>query len=149
MWYVVFAVIGVLLARGFWADYQPSEPLPYSTFLQQLHDGNVAQVEVVGNEIRNTLREPVNGKTEFSTTRVGNALADQLAAHDVCFSGIVQNTFLSNILVWIITIVVFFGLWMLLMRCISRMPSARITESPPTRMRPHALACQTEKPADG
>ena len=102
MWYVVFAVIGILLARGFWADYQPSEPLPYSTFLQQLNDGNVEQVEVVGNEIRGILREPVNGKTEFSTTRVDNALADQLAAHDVRFTGVVQNTFLSDILGWII-----------------------------------------------
>ena len=116
MWYVVFAVIGILLARGFWADYQPSEPLPYSTFLQQLNDGNVEQVEVVGNEIRGILREPVNGKTEFSTTRVDNALADQLAAHDVRFTGVVQNTFLSDILGWIIPTVVFFGIWMFLMR---------------------------------
>ena len=44
MWYIMFAVIGIVLARGFWADYQPSEPLPYSAFLQQLNDGNVAQV---------------------------------------------------------------------------------------------------------
>ena len=73
MWYIMFAVIGIVLARGFWADYQPSEPLPYSTFLQQLNDGNVEQVEVVGNEIRGILREPVNGKTEFSTStnRIG------------------------------------------------------------------------------
>lgn len=116
MWYIMFAVIGIVLARGFWADYQPSEPLPYSAFLQQLNDGNVAQVEVVGNEIRGTLKEPVNGKTEFSTTRVDNALADQLAAHDVRFTGVVQNTFLSDILGWIIPTVVFFGIWMFLMR---------------------------------
>ena len=41
MWYIMFAVIGIVLARGFWADYQPSEPLPYSAFLQQLFNAGI------------------------------------------------------------------------------------------------------------
>ena len=116
LWYIAFAVIGILLARGFWADYRASEPLPYSAFLQQLDAGNVRQVDIVGNEIRGILKEPVNGKTDFTTTRVDNTLAEQLASHDVEFTGIVQNTFLSDILGWIIPTAVFFGIWMFLMR---------------------------------
>lgn len=116
LWYIAFAVIGILLARGFWADYRASEPLPYSAFLQQLDAGNVRQVDIAGNEIRGVLKEPVNGKTDFTTTRVDNTLAEQLASHDVEFTGIVQNTFLSDILGWIIPTAVFFGIWMFLMR---------------------------------
>ena len=116
LWYIAFAVIGVLLARGFWAGYNPAEPLPYSTFLQQLDAGNVKQVDIVGDQIRGVLKEPVNGKTDFTTTRVDNMLAEQLAAHNVEFTGIIQSTFLSDILGWIIPTAIFFGVWMFLMR---------------------------------
>ena len=116
LWYIAFAVIGVLLARGFWADYHPSEPLPYSAFLQQLDAGNIKQVDIVGDQIKGVLKEPVNGKTDFTTTRVDNTLAEQLAAHKVEFTGIIQSTFLSDILGWIIPTAIFFGIWMFLMR---------------------------------
>ena len=116
LWYIAFAVLGVLLARGFWAGYHPAEPLPYSTFLQQLDAGNVKQVDIVGDQITGVLKEPVNGKTDFTTTRVDNTLAEQLASHDVEFTGIIQSTFLSDILGWIIPTAIFFGVWMFLMR---------------------------------
>ena len=116
IWYIAFAIIGVLLARGFWADYNTVEPLPYSTFLQQLDAGNVKQVDIVGDQIKGVLKEPLNGKTDFATTRVDNTLAEQLAKHDVQFTGIIQSTFLRDILGWIIPTAIFFGIWMFLMR---------------------------------
>lgn len=116
VWYIAFAIIGVLLARGFWADYNTVEPLPYSTFLQQLDAGNVQKVDIVGDQIKGVLKEPLNGKKDFSTTRVDNTLAEQLAEHDVQFTGIIESTFLRDILGWIIPTAIFFGIWMFLMR---------------------------------
>ncbi len=116
IWYIAFAVIGVLLARGFWGNYRTTEPLPYSTFLEQLDAGNVKQVNIVGDQITGVLKEPINGKTDFTTTRVDNTLAEQLASHHVEFTGIIPNTFLSDILAWIIPTAIFFGIWMFLMR---------------------------------
>lgn len=116
IWYIAFAIIGVFLANGFWVGYNTVEPLPYSSFLQQLDAGNVKQVDIVGDQIKGVLKEPLSGKTDFTTTRVDNTLAEQLSKHDVQFTGIIQSTFLKDILGWIIPTAIFFGIWMFLMR---------------------------------
>jgi cell division protease FtsH len=47
---------------------------------------------------------------------VDTELSKQLAEHGVKFSGQVENTFFTTLLSWIIPILLFFGIWMFLMR---------------------------------
>lgn len=116
-WYIVFAVIGILLLRGLFADMNTTETLAYSEFLQQLEANNVQEVQVVGTEIRGILKTPgADGKTHFVTTRVDNSLADLLASHKIKFTGVIESTFLRDVLGWIIPTIIFFGIWMFIMR---------------------------------
>ncbi|HYD96286.1 MAG TPA: ATP-dependent zinc metalloprotease FtsH [Noviherbaspirillum sp.] len=117
LWYVLFALIGVLLLRDAWVVMQQIEPLPYSQFLAELKAGNVEEIAVDPNHIRGTLRKPLpDGSTRFVTTRVETDLARDLAQYDVRFTGIIPSTLLRDLLGWIIPVALFYGLWVYLMR---------------------------------
>ena len=117
LWYLSFALLGILLLRDVWVLMQAVEPLPYSQFMAELKAGNVEEIAVDSNQIRGKLRKPLeDGSTHFVTTRVETDLARDLAQYDVRFSGVVQNTFFRDLLGWILPAVVFFGIWMFLMR---------------------------------
>ncbi len=117
VWYVAMAIIGVLFFRAFYQDWQSVEPMPYSEFLVQLEARNVKEVAVYGEQIRGELIRPgADGKKQFTVTRVDNRLAEILASHGVKFTGVIQSTYVRDILGWIIPTALFFGLWMFLMR---------------------------------
>ncbi len=117
MWYIVIAIVGVLLFRGFYQDWQTAEPMPYSEFLTQLEAKNIKEVRVYGDQIRGELNKPgTDGKKQFTVTRVDNRLAELLAAKNVKFSGVIESTYMRDILGWIIPTIVFFGIWMFAMR---------------------------------
>lgn len=117
LWYLTFALLGVLMLRDAWVLMREVEPLPYSQFMAELKAGNVEEIVVDPNTIRGKLRKPLqDGSTRFVTTRVETDLARDLAQYDVRFAGIVQSTFFRDLLGWILPAVVFFGIWMLLMR---------------------------------
>ncbi|MFC5462284.1 ATP-dependent zinc metalloprotease FtsH [Massilia niabensis] len=117
LWYMAFALLGVLLLRDAWVLVREVEPLPYSQFMAELKEGNVEEIAVDPNYIRGKLRKPLqDGSTRFVTTRVETDLARDLAPYNVRFTGVVQNTFFRTLLGWILPAVIFFGIWMFLMR---------------------------------
>ncbi len=118
LWYLAFALMGVLLLRDVWLMTREVEPLPYSQFIQELKAGNVDEIAVDPNFIRGTLRRPLKGggPTEFVTTRVETDLARDLSQYNVKFAGVVPNTLLRDVLGWVVPVAIFFGLWMLVIR---------------------------------
>ncbi|MDL2284391.1 ATP-dependent zinc metalloprotease FtsH [Oxalobacter sp. OttesenSCG-928-P03] len=119
-WYIAIAVIGVLLMRGFYEDFRGTEPLPYSVFLQQIEAGNVREVKITGDQIQGYLIKPLpDGKSEFSTTRVDDGLSELLSKHHVKFTGVIENTFLRDIIGWILPVVFFMAIWLFMMRRMS------------------------------
>jgi len=117
VWYAVMAIISVLMLRAVYLDWQSNEPLAYSEFLQQLDAENVKEVAIYGDHLRGELIKPgADGKKHFIVNRVDNRLAELLVSHKVKFTGVIQGTFLRDILGWIIPAVVFFGIWMFVMK---------------------------------
>ncbi|UVW29056.1 ATP-dependent zinc metalloprotease FtsH [Massilia sp. H6] len=116
LWYVSFALLGVLLLRDAWVLMREVEPLPYSQFMAELKANNVEEISIDASTIRGKLRKPLqDGSTRFVTTRVEADLARDLAQYDVRFTGVVQSSFLRNLLGWVLPAIIFFGIWMLLM----------------------------------
>ncbi len=117
VWYVIAALIGVVILQQIWAQSQQVAVVPYSEYLNDLKAGNVDEVSVSGNYIEGKLKKPAKGgQTAFVTTRVPPDIADQLQKYGVKFSGQVQSTFLTELLSWVVPTLLFFGLWMLLFR---------------------------------
>lgn len=117
VWYFVMATIAVLYLADAWQQYRQVEPIPYSEFQSLLEAGKVKEIAILDNFIQGTLHQPgSDGRDKFITTRVETDLARDLAKYNVEFTGVVQNTWLRDILGWVIPALVFFGLWMFLMR---------------------------------
>jgi cell division protease FtsH len=120
LWYAVIAVMGVLLLRELWTTMQQVEPIPYSEFQQQLAAGKIKEIAIGSNVIQGTYRNALpDGRTRFVTTRVDPDLAKDLAKYDVKFAGVVESTFLRDVLSWVVPALVFFGIWMYFSRRIA------------------------------
>jgi cell division protease FtsH len=117
IWYVILAILGVLWLHDIWVQSRQIEPIPYSQFQDYLKDGRIKDIVIDANYIRGTFKTALSdGRTRFVTTRVDEGLAKDLEKYGVTFRGVVENTFLRDLLSWVIPAVVFFGIWMFLIR---------------------------------
>lgn len=116
VWYFACALLGIVLLQNVWQSVRMTAPIPYSEFQQLLREGKVADIAVSDNQIIGSYKEAVGNKTRFVTTRVDPALAKDLAQYDVKVSGIVENTFLSDLMGWVLPAVIFVGIWIFAMR---------------------------------
>jgi len=119
LWYLVFAVLAVLMFQSLWQAAGTVEHIPYSTFEQRLTAGDIARVQVGTDQLRGDYKTPQNGKSAFVTERVDEDIAAKLAAHGVEYAGAIENTWLSNLLSWVLPVLLFFGIWMFVFRKIA------------------------------
>jgi cell division protease FtsH len=114
--YVMLAVLGVVTIRDIWVGYKTVERIPYSHFEELLEQDRIKSVVVRGDTIEGELREPKEGKTHFVTYRFDPALAERLEGRNIEFTSLPESTFLPTLLSWVLPILLFFGVWMFLMR---------------------------------
>jgi cell division protease FtsH len=112
IWYFLFALLAIVWLQQLWVQAREIEAIPYSQFQQLLKQGQVVEIAITENHIHGSLKQPLpDGSTKFVTTRVDPRLADELAQYDVKFTGVIQSTFLRDLLGWIVPAVVFFAIW--------------------------------------
>jgi cell division protease FtsH len=117
LWYFVLAVLAVMWLANLWKEARTIEPITYSEFVGYLKEGRIAEVVIRENVVEGTFKEPLPDKrSRFVAVRVDENLARDLQQYDVKFTGVIENTFLRDILGWIIPAAVFFGLWWFVMR---------------------------------
>jgi cell division protease FtsH len=116
LWYVLAAIIGVILLQQLWVQSTQVDVLSYSDFLNDLKAGKIAEVRVSGNYMEGQFKEAQNGKRQFVTTRVPPDIAEQLQQYGVKFSGVAQSNFLSDLLSWVLPTLLFFGVWWFVIR---------------------------------
>jgi cell division protease FtsH len=110
--YAIAAIFGVLLLQHVISTVNQTAPLPYSEFQQLLRDRKVASAAVSDRFIQGALKEPLpSGQKQFFTTRVEPQIASELEKHGVRVSGQIESTFLSDLLSWVMPVLLFFGLW--------------------------------------
>src|SRR5918999_1834243 len=113
----MLAMLAVIWLREAWVAARDVEPVAYSEFMRLLEDGKIDEISVRDQVIQGTLKEPLpDGEKKFITTRVEPELARELARYPVKFRGVVENTFLRDLLSWVLPALVFFGLWMFFIR---------------------------------
>lgn len=115
--YWIFAFVFLLMLQNYWQVARTVEPVPYSEFEKALEEGRVAEVLVSDRTVTGRLKSPdSSGKTTIVATRVEPELADRLSRYDVRYTRVVENTWLRDILSWILPAVAFFGVWFFLFR---------------------------------
>ncbi|HSS65243.1 MAG TPA: ATP-dependent zinc metalloprotease FtsH [Gammaproteobacteria bacterium] len=117
VWYLILAIIGVMLVRDLWVQSREVEPIPYSKFEQYLDQGLIEKVVVGSQHISGTFKSPLpEGQTRFVTTRVEPGVAERLEKAGVEYTGAVESTFLRDLLSWVIPVLFFFALWLFVFR---------------------------------
>ena len=115
LWYLLIALLAVVLLRDAWVGMNQVQTIPYSEFQHHLKTGELEEISISNNFIQGKLKNPTpDGRTRIITTRVEPDLAKELSQYDVKFTGVVENTFFRDLLSWIIPALVFFGIWMFL-----------------------------------
>jgi cell division protease FtsH len=119
IWYVILAIWAVILLHDFIHALQKIEELPYSEFKTLVATGKVAEVSVSSQTLTGKLKPEGEDKKEklFSTIRVEDPdLVRDLNQHGVKFTGVIESTFLRDLLSWIVPALVFIGIWFFVFR---------------------------------
>lgn len=85
--------------------------IPYSRFQTLLNDDKVSEIGITQNSIHGTLKEAQpDGLKDFITTRVEPDLAQNLDKHGVTYTGVIESTWLRDLLSWILPALIFVGI---------------------------------------
>jgi cell division protease FtsH len=117
-WYVIAAVLLMLLIQSLYLQSTKLTPIPYSRFETLLDANKVKEVAITQNRIQGNLKEAEpDGLKDFVTTRVQPPeLAESLTKHGVTYSGVVESHWIADLLSWILPAIFFVGIWMFAIR---------------------------------
>ena len=129
--YLLFAWIAILLLQQWWITAQQIEVAPYSEFVDLLRQDKIASVEVGDRSLTASLKEALpNGRKSLFVLRVDPAMAQDLEAAKVKFSGAPDSGWLTNLLSWIVPVAIFFVFWSFSLAGWARAGSARHVHRP-------------------
>ncbi len=115
--FAIFAVFGILIIHDMWVEQQSIKAVPYSQLETLLQQGKIKDLTIRENFISGELKETdETGKKIIVANRVDPRLAEQLSKYQVPFTQVYESKVLVTLLSWIIPALVFFGIWMLIMR---------------------------------
>jgi cell division protease FtsH len=115
--YFTAVVIAVLFIRDFFASEKEVKSISYSDFQALVDKGDVTDLTVGPTTISGSFKTaPAGGPARFSTIRVDPQIADELASHNITFSGEPAPGLLENLLEWLLPTVLFIVVWVFLMR---------------------------------
>ena len=116
-WYMFVAVVGILFLQNLYVQSTKIAPIPYSRFQALLDQGKVNEIAITQNRIRGTLREAEpDGLKDFVTTRVESDLAEKLDKHNVVYTGVIESTWIRDLLSWILPMAIFGVIWVFVIR---------------------------------
>jgi cell division protease FtsH len=117
IWYILAAIWGVLLLQEFLFNQFKATVIPYSDFIKAVAEDRVVEIAIGQDRISGKLKaKEGEGEVLFSTIRVDSDLSQKLAGHNIKFSGQVESTFIKTLLSWFVPLLLFFGIWYLMMR---------------------------------
>jgi cell division protease FtsH len=113
--FVAFAVLAALAIQG-WLGSQNVAMLDYSAFLTDLKAGKIASATVTETRITGQFTAPVDGKTQYVTTRVEPGVAAELEKAGVRFTGGSDQNWLTTLLSWVLPLLFLFAIWSYFLR---------------------------------
>lgn len=119
IWYVLLAIMAVVIVHDFILALNQVEELPYSEFKRLVGEGKVAEVSVTSQVLTGKLKPEGDSKEQkaFRTVRVEDPeLVRELNQHGVTFTGVIESTFVRDLLSWIIPVALFVGIWFFIFR---------------------------------
>ncbi|MHA6640451.1 ATP-dependent zinc metalloprotease FtsH [Stutzerimonas frequens] len=115
--YWMIAILVFLGLQYLLSTQQQVATIPYSEFEQHLKDGRIDELAITDRRIEGRLKEPLaGGQRRFITNRVEPQLAEHLQQYPVRYTGKVESTLVRDLLSWIVPAMLFFGIWLFLLK---------------------------------
>src|SRR5881409_3897918 len=126
IWYVFIAIWALMLFQIFVTPFFNPSEIPYSEFKAAVAADKVEEVAVSSTMIHGRMKPESatsggssSGAREgrvFNTVRVEDPdLIRDLDTHHVKVTGVIESTFLRDLLSWVVPIALFFGVWLFLL----------------------------------
>jgi cell division protease FtsH len=116
-WYLALAFMAFMLIQQWWYQRQSVETVPYSQFVSMLEDGRIAAVRVSDTKIRGALTSLTDGGAKFvDSIRIDRDMAQDLAAYDVEITGVIESSFVSNLMAAVLPLLLLIAIWFYLIR---------------------------------
>ena len=119
IWYVLLAMMAVVLVHDLIHTFNKVEELPYSEFKKLVVDGKIAEVSVANHVLTGKLKPGGESKEQksFATVRVEDPdLVRELNQHGVTFTGVIESTFWRDVLSWVVPVALFVGIWFFILK---------------------------------
>jgi len=123
IWYVFIALWALMLIQIFVTPFFFLKPMeiPYSEFKAAVAAGKVEEISVGSAVIHGRMKPDSSSAAKegrlFDTVRVEDPdLLRDLQAHQVKVTGVIESTFLRDLLSWVVPIALFFAVWLFLLR---------------------------------
>ncbi len=113
--YILVAFLAIT-ALQVWLGTRDVAQIRYSEFLDALDRGEITDVRVTESMVSGRFTTPQDGKSQFVTTRVDEAIAEELQRRGIPFEGASDQNWLTTLLSWILPMLIFLGFWMFLFR---------------------------------
>jgi cell division protease FtsH len=111
VWYVLGFLMLMALAQAYFLT-PTGRQVSYSEFKQAVRGGQVAEVHVGEQTVRGTFKRETNGSLNFTTTRIEDPkLLEELDAAAVKYTGEVVSRWLTEILGWVVPLLLLFAIW--------------------------------------
>jgi len=117
--YFFVAFIGLLLFQSWWSTSQTTRAIGYSEFLELLGREAVTELVIGEHEIHGRYSSPDGRFERFVTQRVDPQLAEVLARHNVSFRNRPSNTWLTNLISWLLPLGLIIIFWLFMFRNIA------------------------------
>ncbi|MWV17110.1 ATP-dependent zinc metalloprotease FtsH [Pseudomonas sp. L-22-4S-12] len=115
--YWVIAVLVFMAIQYLLALQQPVAQISYSEFEQYLREERIAELAISERRIEGLLKEPrTDGSQRFVANRIDPALAEHLQQYPVRYAGKIESTLLRDLLSWILPALMFFAIWLFLLK---------------------------------
>ena len=116
IWYVVGFLLLMALVQA-WFLTPSGGQISYSEFKQAVRNGHVQEVVVGEQALRGVYTREVSGSRNFSTPRIEDTkLLEELDAAGVKYTGEFVSRWVTEILSWVIPLLLLFALWSFVFR---------------------------------
>ncbi len=127
IWYVLIALWALMLFQIFVTPFFNPSEIPYSEFTAAVAADTVEEVSVSSTVIHGRMKPDTSPDAGASTSTKGGRVFDtvrvedpdlirDLETHHVKVTGMIESTFLRDLLSWVVPIALFFGVWLFLLR---------------------------------
>lgn len=114
-YHLFLAVLMFLVVRSC-LEGASMQRIGYSEFKQHLEKGEVKNVLIRGETVSGEFKEPVNGRTTFSTTMVEPEVAKQFDKYNVPYDSQGSSSGFGNIFLFLLPTLLFIGFWYYILR---------------------------------